>query len=151
MHINLTIFSLHHLLHAMSQSSHNGSTENKNGFVRIINNWIISSSVTFTVQNLSFCSMQFCITSAAYHEGEAGISPIYPNKEITDLTSKTILLAERKELKVREWKWNTKCHSFLGTAMYLWKISIFLALTYETLPVNFIPVKLSLSFIFGIS
>lgn len=89
-----------------------------------------------------FCPMQFCISSATYHKGEAGISPIYPIEEITDLTSKKIiLLAECKQLKVRERKWNTKCHSFLGTAVYWWKISLFLALTYETHPVNFITAK----------
>lgn len=49
--------------------------------------------------------MQICIASAAYHKGVAEISPIYPKKEITDLTSmKTILLAECKQLKEKEYK-----------------------------------------------
>lgn len=88
-----------------------------------------------------FCPMQFCITSATYKR-EAGISPIYPIEEITDLTSKKIILfAECKQLKVRESKWNTKCHSFLGTAVSWWKISLFLALTYETHTVNFVTAK----------
>lgn len=75
-------------------------------FVRVINSWIISSPAAFTVKNWFFSGpMQFFITSSAYHKGEVGISPIYPNKEIKDLTSKkTILLVEHKQLKVKECK-----------------------------------------------
>lgn len=111
-------------------------------FVRVINSWIISSPVAFTVKNWVFSGpMQFFITSAAYHKGEVGISPIYPNKEIKDLTSKkTILLVEHKQLKVKEYKWKTKCHNFLAVPCIAdEKFSFFFLLS---LPVNFIPVKI---------